>query len=85
MNTFTEQDENKCPVSLPQIFQAEFVPMTEADLEGFAGVEGNGYIAEVGEYTVVLDHSQESAMLQVQGPDGSWWSLELPPELSGPC
>lgn len=76
---------SKCPVSLPQIFQAKFVPMTEDDLECFAGVEGDGYSAEVGEYLVILDHSQDSAVLQVQGPDGSWWSLELPSELSAPC
>ena len=72
----------KCPITLPHIFQAEFAPMTEADLEGFAGVEGDGYIAEIGEYIVVLDHSQDTAMLQVHGPDGSWWSLEFPTKFS---
>ncbi len=83
MNT---NSNRKCPVTLPQIFKADFVgPMTEPELEGFAGIEGDGYMAEVDGYMVILDHSQESACLQVIGPDGTWWSLELPPELSGPC
>ncbi len=82
----TDSTNNKCPVSLPQIFGFAFVPMTEADLEGFAGIEGDGYMAEVGDgYVVILDHSQDSAVIQVHGPDGTWWSLELPPEFSGPC
>jgi len=77
---------SKCPLSLAQVFQAEFTPMTESDLEGFAGVEGDGYMAEIGEYLpdldysymAVLDYSPNKTVLQVLGPDGECWHWVLP-------
>ena len=56
--------DRKCPVSIADIFQAEFKPFDHGDWETFAGVEGDGYIAMViilGEsYQVVLDHGSDS-------------------------
>ncbi len=79
-NEKSDQDENECPVSLPQIFQATFVQMTESELEHYASIEGDGYIALFGEYFAILDHSPDSASVQVHGPDSMWWNLELPPK-----
>lgn len=75
------------PVTIADIFRAEFKVMTEDDLEGFAGVEGNGFQAEIKGCTVILDEANDeggegTSFVQVHhiDEDGefSCWSMELP-------
>ncbi len=76
-----------CPVSLAQIFTADFRPFDDGDVQSFAGVEHDGFVAELTgdngeELTVVLDHGP-SSVLQVHycsddGQDQACWSVELP-------
>ena len=73
-----EVTDGKCPVSLPQIFQAKFQPMTEQDYESFAGMEGEGVTAEIDGLVVILDFGNaDEHNLQVHGPDGECWAWTI--------
>ena len=68
-----------CPLKLNEIFLAEFRPMTDSELEGFAGCESETpLIAVVKDCIVVLDDGPRMSSLQVIGPDmGNWWNFEI--------
>ena len=73
--------DTTCPVTLVDIFRAEFKAMTDADLEGFAGIEYDGFTAEIKDCIVVLDHGPVSVVQVHQCTDDgdvSCWSMELP-------
>lgn len=86
-----------CPISLIQILQANLRPMTHGDYEGFAGVEGSGYIAEIthdgGDYVVVadaLDADGGEIVVQVFGDNdhddkNGTWEYRLPMDATQIC
>lgn len=68
----------ECPITMSQIFQAKFQPMTDLDYEGFAGMHGDGLIAVIDDLVVVFDLGpSEEHNLQVQGPDGECWTWSI--------
>lgn len=75
------QDES--PIQPHQIIGAmlrgEFRPMTDSDLEGFAGVEYDGWIAEIEGYLVVVDHCPgEGCIVSVTDSDNLLeWDYEM--------
>lgn len=80
-------DNNQCPVTSAEILSimltGGFHPMDDVDLESFAGVEGDGYVAEINDCVVVADHMSGSLVVQVSTVDGAWWTMEINPRLSG--
>ena len=78
--------DRPCPVSIADIFQAEFKPFTEIDWCGYAGVEGEGYIAyiEVDEngYEIVLDAGTTNDVMifgySDARPDFDCWAISIP-------
>lgn len=71
--------DTKCPITMAQIFQAKFQPMAEEDYESFAGVEGEGNVAEIDGLVVILDLGNVNEHnLQVHGPDGECWTWTIP-------
>ena len=71
--------DRPCPVSITDIFQAEFKPFSHDDWFAFASVEGDGYMAYITiddtTYQVVLDAGTDS-QVQVHHIDGETGTYE---------
>lgn len=77
-----------CPIDISDLFglmlRGEFRRMTDMDLEGFAGVEGQGWICDDanvdgahGEYVVIADHGPEGITFNVVDAEhGTTWVAE---------
>ena len=78
--------DRKCPVSIADIFQAKFKPFTESDWYGYAGVEGDGYIARITvgnvDYEVVLGVGDDTVLevyyLSPTHYATECWRIEIP-------
>lgn len=71
----------ECPVSpmevLREMIRGTFTKMTDADLQGFAGIEYDGYTGEINDCLVVLDHGPGGIVVNVNAEDGSVWSFDI--------
>ena len=70
----------QCPITLAEILQASFTPMVENDYDGFAGIQGTGYIADVKNCVVVYDAGADTdeCPIQVRHRDSSRsWGFKI--------
>jgi len=78
--------DRPCPVSLIAILRSKFRPFTRTDWDCYAGVEGQGHIAEVmvgtEAYQIVLDHGTDSEVqvhhVTIHGDNYECWSIPIP-------
>lgn len=50
--------------------RVQFRPMTDSDAQAFAGIEYDGFIAELGARTIVMDHGPGGMHVEVYDEDG---------------
>ena len=73
----------KCPVTSLEIISAliagKFTAMTEADMEGFAGIEYEGYICEdlKDDCVIILDHGPGGMEVQVTWVHPDSWEQRV--------
>ena len=82
-DTKADTDPDACPVTLVDILQARFLPMDESDYDGFAGVQGNGYIAKIKGCLIIYDDGADNdeCGLQVHDPESSHsWGFKVSSE-----